>query len=318
MCSNVFFILLRAISKIPGPRNMSVVLPFDVLHTVIEMLANDEPPAFETMRSVSQTCRYLLPVCRKHLFSAIWLKSRIYGSDVANQAHRRAGKFEATLHIGTTNLAKLIASSPEIAGYVRELVFYPHLSNWIDETILPLLQKFDRLQKLHIRHQRDKEPWKRFESWDSLDDALQVAMVNLIHQQRHTLTHLYFTDYLNIPMSIIHPLTCLHTFHLIDSNMSTAVIADPPAVCHPRPLRLQSLAFTVSYSAIKGLLEGIRPGVGLPFFDLSQLQTFAATTSSTGTMVDEAVPIIRLLGGMSQLTVLDISVQRKQPRFTKS
>ncbi|KAF8168914.1 hypothetical protein BJ912DRAFT_1088111 [Pholiota molesta] len=128
------------------------------------------------------TCRYLLPVCRKHLFSAIWLKSRIYGSDVANQAHHRAGKFEGTLHIGTTNLAKLVASSPEIAGYVRDV--------------------------------------------------------------------------------------------------------------------------------IKGLLEGIRPGIGVPFFDLSQLQTFAATTSSTGAAVDEAVPIIRLLRGMSQLKVLDISVQQ--------
>ncbi|KAF8168926.1 hypothetical protein BJ912DRAFT_1067422 [Pholiota molesta] len=151
---------------------MSVVLPFDVLSTVIEMLANDGPPAFETMQSVSQTCRYLLPVSRKHLFSAIWLKSRIYGSDVANQAHGRPlnGKREATLHIGATNLAKLVASSPEIAGYVREFIFYPHPSSGVDETLLPLLRKFDRLEKLHIKFQPDitKDSSKMFENWDRL------------------------------------------------------------------------------------------------------------------------------------------------------
>jgi hypothetical protein len=285
---------------------MSVNLPFDVLHTIIEMLRKDEPPDFTTIQFVSQTCRSLLPVCRRHLFSAIWLKSRIDGADVANQIHARSGNLEPTLHIGATNLANLVASSPDIAGYVREFIFYPHASNSGDETLLSLLQKFDRLEKLHFRHHHDKEPWTRYQNWDDLHYSLQIAMEDLVHQQRRTLTYLFFTDHENIPISILHPLTCLHTFYLFDSTMYTDVIANPLA-----PLQLTSLGFTAGYSAVQSLFEGVRPGIGLSFLDLSQLRIFTATISSTRT-VDEGVSIGRLLRGMSQLKKLDIYVRRKQ------
>ncbi|KAF8168925.1 hypothetical protein BJ912DRAFT_1067421 [Pholiota molesta] len=97
--------------------------------------------------------------------------------------------------------------------------------------------------------------------------------------------------------------------------MSTAVIADPPVLCHPRPLRLEFLEFTMSESAIKGLLDGIRPS-RLPFFNLSQLREFIVRTSSPGT-VDDGVRISRLLRGMSKLKNLVISAQQRSipPNF---
>jgi hypothetical protein len=280
---------------------MSVNLPFDVLHTIIEMLRNDENPDFATIQFFSQTCRSLLPVCRRHLFSAIWLKSRIDGADVANEIHARPGNLEPTLHIGATSLTNLVASSPDIAGYIREFVFYPHASNSGDETLLSLLQKFDRLEKLHFRHHHNKR-YDSYEDWDALDVSLQIAMEDLVYQQRRTLTHLFFTDHISIPISILHPLACLHTFYLFDSTMYTDVIADPPA-----PLQLTSFKFTAGYSAVQSLFEGVRPGI----LDLSQLQILTVTISSTRT-VDEGVSIGRLLRGMSQLKKLEIYVRRKQ------
>jgi hypothetical protein len=294
---------------------MSSDLTFDTLNTIIDTLANGDPPDFATIQSVSQTCRHLLHICRQHLFSAIRLKLRIDGSDVAVDTSVWSGNCESTLCIGAANLAKLVASSPEITGYVRELVFYPHPSNSVDETLLPLLQKFDRLEKLHIRYQYYGGPWKGRESWDSLDEPLRVAIVELVHRQQHTLTHLYFDHYRDIPISIVYPLTCLHTFHLVESDVSLASVADPLVVCHPRPLQLKSLAFLVTRSTVDGILEGIRPNSGLPIFDLSQLETFSATISSSDTG-DEGVPMDRLLPTMSQLKTLDISVERKSSFFT--
>ncbi|KAF9475035.1 hypothetical protein BDN70DRAFT_996695 [Pholiota conissans] len=288
-----------------------VDLSFDVLQMVVDELGSEAPPDFATLETLSQTCRYLLPLCRRHIFFSVWPHTRIMGSNLRHPAHASVtseASNRCSKHIGVENLSKLLESSPEIAGYIRELKLYPHPSNSDDDMLLQFLQRVDRLQKLIIAHFLFATPFFRFQNWGSLPSPLQEALFDLVRRQRYTLKHLVIADHTDIPMSIIFPSTCLHSLHLIDSYFSaTAIAEDAHGIFHPRPLEMRTMAFTSGYHSVRSFFEGVRPGSGAPFFDLSGLRTFYATASGTG---DEALAIAKLVKGMAQLKTVNISCLR--------
>lgn len=117
---------------------MSNSLPFDVLQGIVESLSALQTIDRGTLFKLSLTCRWLLPVCRKHIFSAISLQPRSIDND--DPAKSRALN-QNQLRISITNMELLTTSSPSVIGWVRSLHLELSNANVHDVVLVHLLDK---------------------------------------------------------------------------------------------------------------------------------------------------------------------------------
>ena len=103
-------------------------IPLDILLNIIDLLAGGDDEDVKSLRILSQACKFMVPLCRKHLFSSIRLFSESNSERFSN----------------------LLSQNPDIARYVRSLYyafFYIPISGH-ELNIIAILKERSPLQSI--------------------------------------------------------------------------------------------------------------------------------------------------------------------------
>ena len=128
--------------------------------------------SIRSLQIISQTCKYVVPICRKHLFSS--------------------------LHLRSTSISErfndLLSKNPDIASYVRSLnyrVYHPIGDHELN--ILDMLKKRSSLRSIELSSPRLE--------WISFPESIRSSLVSLI--QLPTVTHLNIDSFRGVPATIL-------------------------------------------------------------------------------------------------------------------
>ncbi len=249
-------------------------LPYDILTTFADQLALDrdseEPEEHLTsiaaLQALSQTCKAMVPVCRRHLFSSISLSGH---EDMKYQI-----------------LLKLLQEKREIASYVRELRYQlsSHPSEY-EDGILEALLSYSTLAGISSLLSRisltSLTVFSRPElGWNSQTTTTRHLLILLI--QLPTITELLFSGISEFPaneLALCGSLRRLRLHNVPDFAMGVGSDAFPSSCRIPTPLSLDfSTNSYFSLAIIMGLevSEDVPDTLG-PIIDFSLLQeaTFA-------------------------------------------
>ncbi|KAF9477065.1 hypothetical protein BDN70DRAFT_862325 [Pholiota conissans] len=118
-------------------------LPHDVVETVIDILTQDDYPNFSSTKSCSLVCRDFLPICRKHIFASVGiinLRRSVNPTPPYVYIHRTS----------SSGFKILLATSPVIAGYIRDLKCCITAEDSEDGDLIAALKKITNLRSLTI------------------------------------------------------------------------------------------------------------------------------------------------------------------------
>jgi hypothetical protein len=218
-------------------------LPLDILLYIIDLLAGGDDEDIKSLQILSQACKSMVPLCRKHLFSSLRLRSR-WDSDC---------------------FSYLLTTNPDIARYVRSLNYtvcdpiYDHELN-----ILDILKEHSSLQSIKLR-----SPEGYMFIWSRLPELLRSSLVSLI--QLPTVTHLDIQDFQKFPATALSRCS-----NLIDLRLERLELA-PPEVNKvisrskiPTPVSLYT--GVGAYDGLAVLLNSASLHAGGPIVDFSLLQ----------------------------------------------
>jgi hypothetical protein len=76
-----------------------ITLPLDILLYIIDLLADDGD--IKSLQILSQACKFMVPLCRNHLFSSVHFRSES----------------------SSECFSDLLSKNPDIACYVRSLIY---------------------------------------------------------------------------------------------------------------------------------------------------------------------------------------------------
>ena len=216
-------------------------LPLDILLYIIDLLAGGDDEDIESLQNLSQVCKSMVPLCRKHLFSSLLLH---YSKEDSER------------------FSNLLLMNPEIARYVRNLNyrFYPPLSDH-ELNILDVLKKRSSLQSIRLSSPGMIE-------WNYLPESVQSSLVFLI--QLPTVTRLDIDDIIGFPATALSGCS-----NLIDLRLGELKLA-PPEVNQvilrskiTTPVSLHMWRTTLGLAA---LLDSASLHAGGPIIDFSRLQ----------------------------------------------
>ena len=216
--------------------------PLDILLHIIDLLAggDDEDIESQTLQTLSQVCKSMVPLCRKHLFSSLLLHGKEDSKRFSN----------------------LLLKNPEIARYVKNLNyrFYPPLSDH-ELNVLDMLKKGSSIQSIQLSSPGTLD-------WDDFPESIRSILVFLI--QLPTVTHLDIDDIIGFPVSALSGCS-----NLIDLRLGELTL-DPPEVNQvisrskiSTPVSLYMQKITHGLAA---LLNSESLHVGGPIIDFSHLQ----------------------------------------------
>ena len=281
---------------------MASSLPFDVLQRIVESLSESQMIDRATLSKLSLTCRSLLPMCRKHIFSAISLQPRSFDNDDPAKKCMVINKNVDLLHLSITNMELLTTSSPSIIDCVRSLHLELRSANVHDAGLVQLLDKFYFLEKLLLSnlyepssHVGDPQAlhWAKFPS------PLQAALVRIIKLQ--SVSHLTLCDIWMIPLELILPFPNISHLNVFSCGFSL------PSPNHEwgsntAPAQLKTFCVQAGFWSVFPLLETRYPN-GSPVVDLSGLTLFSLELQSDL----EEHPVGSFIEKLTSLHSLDIS-----------
>ncbi len=245
------------------------ILPYDILATIVDQLTLDRVgELFENrlaLRTLSQTCKLMVPMCRRHLFSSISL--------------------EGDKNVKSQNLLNLLREKPEIASYVRELQYRisPRwYSGYYDDGILEALLRYSTLPGI-------LSPLRRISlishhllgpgQWSSQTASIRHLLISLIRLP--TITELLFSGFEGFPadsLALCGSLRRLQLDHLGEFVLDVGN-ASTLSCRIPTPLSLDFSTTSYTNLAIIMGLGGPEkvPSIPGPIIDFSLLQeaTFA-------------------------------------------
>ncbi|KIM37819.1 hypothetical protein M413DRAFT_30728 [Hebeloma cylindrosporum] len=219
-------------------------LPFDILVSIIDSLASGDDADIQCLQILSQTCKFMAPLCRKHLFSSIHL-----------QDHSK---------LDSRRFNELLSNNPDIAHYVRSLqyVFYNPIGDH-ELNILDMPRERSPLQSIAVRAPFDK--------WKDLPESIRSSVVFLM--QLPTITELRLQSFQGFP-----PTALSRCGNLIDLHLTDSLILGPPDVNPaisrskiPTPVSLFAFLESGSYDGLAALLNSASLDDG-PIVDFSGLR----------------------------------------------
>jgi hypothetical protein len=255
---------------------MSSSLPFDVLQGIVESLSAPQTIDRGTLFKLSLTCRSLLPVCRKHIFSAISLQPRSFDND--DPAKSRPPN-QNQLRISITNMELLTTSSPSVIDWVRSLHLELSNANVHDVGLVHLLDKIRFLEKILLStlyesssHVGDSLALH----WIKFPFPLQAALARIIKLQ--SMSYLTLCDLGIIPLSSILPFSSVTHLNVFSSGFS------PPSPNHEwgsnaAPAQLKTFCVQRSFPSVLPLLEA-KYSNGSPVVDISDLSLLSLELGS--------------------------------------
>ena len=147
-------------------------LPLDILLDIIELLAGCRD--IESLRTLSQACKSMVPLCRKHLFSTLFLRC----------------------NSNSVRFNDLLSKNPDIAHYVRSLDYgiYNIPSSGHELNILDMLKKCSSLRSIVLSSLRDL-------TWNNLTESTRSSILSLI--QLPTVTSLSIYSFNGFPATAL-------------------------------------------------------------------------------------------------------------------
>ena len=233
---------------------MKPTLPLDVLLHIIGLLAATAEYHTSSIRSLqilSQTCKFMVPLCCKHLFSFLSLTS--------DSSLRRFGA--------------LLSKNPDIACYVRSLIYTVQNPSSVHElNILYLIRERSSLiRSIKLSSERSL-------NWNSFPESIRLSLVSLI--QLPTVTDFDITNFKGFPATAFS--SCSNLIHLrlgklyLDPSEVNQVISRSKI---PTPV---SLCIRSGISGLIALLNSASLHAVRPIVDFSRLQKADFTVESRG------------------------------------
>ena len=147
--------------------------PLDILVYIIDLLAGGDDDDIKSLQTLSQACKSMVPLCRKHLFSS--------------------------LHLGSSNSElynDLLSKNPDIASYLRNLYYgvFDYLSDH-ELNILDMLKKRPSLQSIELTSSRFSLDWNYF------PEPMRSSLISLI--QLPTVARLTIHSHKNFPVTVL-------------------------------------------------------------------------------------------------------------------
>ena len=218
-------------------------LPLDILLYIIDLLAGGDDEDVKSLRTLSQACKFMVPLCRKHLFSSICLFSE------SNTEHFR----------------DLLSKNPDIARYVRSLQVYYTFSyihiGYELNIMIDILKEGSPLESIQLSALSD---W----DWNFFPELIRSSLVSLI--QLPTVTFLGIYSFKGFPVAVLSGCSNLIELQLEDLRL------DPPEVNQvisrskiPTPV---SLRIGKETYGLADLINSASLRLGGPIIDLSILQ----------------------------------------------
>ena len=226
-------------------------LPLDILLYIIDILAGGDDEDVKSLRILSQTCKYMVPLCRKHLFSSLYLHSKL----------------------DLQRFSDLLLKNPDIARYVRSLKYLVRLLPVSDHelNILDMLKERSSLQSIELR----SSELESLLDWKNLAESIRSSLVSLI--QLPTVTFLSIHSFNGFPATVLSGCS-----NLIDLQLGNLILA-PSEVNQvisrskiPAPVSLiinaKSLYINRNNYGLASLLDSEGLHAGGPIVDFSRLQ----------------------------------------------
>ncbi|KDR76686.1 hypothetical protein GALMADRAFT_139584 [Galerina marginata CBS 339.88] len=249
-------------------------LPFDILAYTIDILAAEDEgdEDIKSLQMLSGTCKLMVPLCRRHLFSSLNLLTK-------SQSER----FGAVLF-----------RNPNIARYVRSLKYdiYDPINDHEPKILDLLKERSSSLQSIALSSHQGFD-------WNELPLSIQSSLVFLI--QLRSVTHLQIQCFRNFPSTALA--LCHNLIFLGIAELEVA----PPAIGQvisrsniPAPVTI--FARTNAYDGLAVLMTSPSAQAG-PLVDFSRLQQMSFHVDSSG----DIGHIGQLLKATTQLQSLNIT-----------
>ena len=250
-------------------------LPLDILLHIIDLLTGRDDEDVKSLRILSQVCKSMVPLCRKHLFSSLSLHNEL-------NSERFSG---------------LLLKNPDIACYVRSLHYIVCLPISDHElNILDILKKRSSLQSIEL--------WSLEVEWNNLAESMRSSLVSLI--QLPTVTSLSIESFKGFPSTALSGCGNLIYLRLGELNLA------PPEVNQvisrnkiPAPLSLIIITKSLSDTySLAYLLNSAGLHADGPIVDFSRLQKadFQVNSRDDINQVNELIKVTTRLEYMKILS----------------
>jgi hypothetical protein len=236
-------------------------LPLDILLYIIDLLAGGDDEDIRSLQILSQACKFMVPLCRKRLFSSLPLCNEL--------------KME--------RFSDLLLKNPEIARYVRRLKYAVHYIPIRDrelKNIFDVLKERSPLQSIELSSLEL--------DWINFPKSIRSSLVSLI--QLPTVTFLSIHSINGFPATALSSCS-----NLIDLRLGRLELA-PPEVNHvisrskiPTPV---SLYIRRTYG-LTALMKSASLHAGGPIVDFSRLQVAHFYVESRGE-IDQVNELIKM------------------------
>ena len=167
-------------------------IPLEIVEFVIDVLNADDE--IDAIKACSQTCKALLPRCRKHIFFRIDLDPRLNSRRISPNCDS-----DDALPRRMTQFLDLLDQTPDIAFYLQDLDLYIYLEDSDCPRTIHVLNMLSNLTAFSLRH--DLSGLGDFNSlnWDDLCPNFISCIHRIISSPK--LTQLEFASFTNFPPS---------------------------------------------------------------------------------------------------------------------
>jgi hypothetical protein len=243
-------------------------IPLEIVEFVIDILhAHDE---IDAIKACSQTCKTLLPCCRKHIFFRIDLDPILHTRHISpnyDSVDARPRRMRLFLD--------LLDQTPDIAFYVQDLDLYIYLEDSDRPQTIHALNLLSNLTAFSLRH--DVSVLGDFNSlnWDDLCPSFISSIHRIISSPK--LTQLEFASFTNFPLSTFS--WCgggIKELSLLNVELSTSGSTLPVM----SPICLRALSCDEAGMILVGQTLLIKSEY--PILDLTRVHRFIASLHEAG------------------------------------
>ena len=244
----------------------NTTLPLDILLHLIDLLAGGDDEDIRSLQILSQTCKYMVPPCRKHLFSSLNLHSEL----------------------NSERFSDLLSKNPDIARYVTSLNYrvYNPISDHKFNSILDILKKHSSLKSIQL-----SSPGYLY--WNAFPESIRSSLIFLI--QLPTVSHLDLKDFKEFPVTALLGCSNLIDLHLQRIEFTLPEVSQ--VILNSRISTPVSLGITKEIYGLAILQNSESLVEGGPIVDFSRLQKVEFVVESQ----DDIVQVNELINVTTQL-----------------
>ena len=249
---------------------MKTAVPFDILSHITDMV--DDLSDKGTLRALSLTCKFMVPLCRRHIFSFVRL------SNITKEKEK--------------GLIHFLSGSPDTTCRIKRLLCVIDPKLRICEQIIDVLEVM-RTQSTSLRSITITSTEGL--DWNLLREPIKSLLISLM--QLPTVNHLSLAPTRNFPLAALSLCSGLTNFSI--SELSEPTPHADQVIMRSNIPTVASLYGRGFYSAISALM---RPSHYGPIIDFSRLEKASFEISEE----IEAIQMAEFLKALTQLRKLYI------------